>query len=95
MLARRGYRRNATRAAPAETRRRNGADQVFSRLSHPVSHRATSAGGRKPLRHFRLGFIDVDKTPIRKPAMDISPPMVSATRRPGTSASSPPRPEPG
>ena len=47
MLARRGYHRNATRAAPAETRRRNGADQVFSRLSHPVSHRATSAGGRE------------------------------------------------
>ena len=69
MLARRGYHRNATRAAPAETRRRNGADQVFSRLSHPVSHRATSAGGREtaaplpPWVH-RRGFPRVHTTVV-------------------------------
>ena len=60
MLARRGYHRTATRAAPAETRRRNGADQVFRgcRIRSAIGRRQPAAG--KPLRHFRLGFIDGD-----------------------------------
>lgn len=81
MLARRGYHRNATRAAPAETRRRNGADQVFSRLSHPVSHRATSAAAGKPLRHFRLGFIDGDFPEYITQSSGLAPPMRKLARR--------------
>ena len=72
MLARRGYRRTATRAAPAETRRPNGADQVFRRcrIRSAIGRRQPAAG--KPLRHFRLGFIDGDFTEYIPPSSGLA-----------------------